>query len=66
MVDRILENIQNGRQKQNFLNKASEVSISTEIDLLITNMIIFSQLDASFPVRVSNNIEIEKKSQMTE
>ena len=35
--------------------------MSTEIDLLITNMIIFSQLDASFPVKVSKNVEIEKK-----
>ena len=34
-------------------NKASEVSISTEIDLLVTNMIISSQLDASFPVKVA-------------
>ena len=42
------------------------MSISTEIDLLITNMIIFSRLDASFPVKVSKKVEIEKKCQMTE
>ena len=42
------------------------MSISTEIDLLITNMIIFSRLDASFPVKVAKNFKIEKKSQMTE
>ena len=43
------------------------MSISTEIDLLITNMIIFSRLDASFPVKVSKNVKIEKKKcQMTE
>ena len=29
------------------------MSISTEIDLLITKMIIFSQSDASFPVKVA-------------
>ena len=45
---------------------ASEVSISTEMDLLITNMIIFSRLDASFPVKVAKNVKIEKKCQMTE
>ena len=42
------------------------MSISTEIDLLITNMIISSRLDASFPVKVAKNINIEKKCQMTE
>ena len=42
------------------------MSISTEIDLLIANMIIFSRLDASFPVKVSKTVEIEKKCQMTE
>ena len=31
-------------KNKNFRNKASEVSISTEIDLLITNMITFSRL----------------------
>ena len=40
--------------------------ISTEIDLLITNMIIFSRLGASFPVKVAKNVKIEKKCQMTE
>ena len=58
--------MQNGRQKQNFWNKASEVSISNEIDLLITNMSILSWLDASFPVKVAKNFKIEKKCQMTE
>ena len=38
----------------------------TEIDLLITNMIIFSRLDASFPVKVAKNIKIKKKCQLTE
>ena len=42
------------------------MSISTEIDLLITNMVIFSRLDASFPVKVAKNVKIEKKCQMTE
>ena len=42
------------------------VSILTEIDLLITNMIIISRLDASFPVKVAKNVKIEKKCQMTE
>ena len=47
--------------KNFFGNKASEVSISTEIDLLITNMIIFSRFDASFPLKVAKNVKIEKK-----
>ena len=38
----------------------------TEIDLLITNMIIFSRFDVSFPVKVAKNVKIEKKCQMTE
>ena len=43
------------------------MSISTEIGLLITNMIIFSRLDASYPVKVANkNVKIEKKCQKTE
>jgi len=37
------------------------VSISAETDLPITNMIIFSQLDASFPVKMAKNVEFEKK-----
>ena len=41
------------------------MSISTEIDLLITNMIIFSRLDALFPGKVAKNVKIEKTSQMT-
>ena len=51
-----------------FLNKASEVSISTEIDLLITNMIIFSRLYASFLVKVAKNVKNWKKKtcQLTE
>ena len=53
-------------QKIFFLNKASEVSISTEIDLLITNMIIFSRLNESFPVKVAKNVKIEKSCQLTE
>ena len=35
--------------------------ISTEIDLLITNMITFSRLDASYPIKVAENVKIEKK-----
>ena len=42
------------------------MSISTEIDLLITNMVIFSRLDASYPVKVAKKVENEKKCQMTE
>ena len=42
------------------------MSISTEIDLLITNLIIFSWLNASYPVKVAKNINIENKYQMTE
>ena len=42
------------------------MSIWTEIDQLVTNMIIFSRLDVSFPVKVAKNVKIEKKSQMTE
>ena len=42
------------------------MSISTEIDLLITNMIIISRLVASFPVKVAKHLKIEKKIQMTE
>ena len=30
------------------------------------NMIVFSRLDGSFPVKVAKNIKIEKKSEMTE
>ena len=41
------------------------MSILTEIDLLITNMIIFSQLDALFRVKVSKMSTL-KKSKMTE
>ena len=44
-----------------FLNKASEVSFTYEIDLLITNMIIFSRLDALFPVKEAKKVKIEKK-----
>jgi len=44
-----------------FENKASEVFISTEIDLLITNLIIFSRLNASFPVKVAKQVKIKKK-----
>ena len=44
-----------------FKHKASDVSISTEIDLLITNMIIFSRLGASFLVKVAKNAKIKKK-----
>ena len=64
MVDRVLEEKknQNGRPKQNFWNKASEVSISTEIDQLITNMIISSRFGASFSVKVAKNVKIEKKT----
>ena len=49
-----------------FLNKASEVSISTVIDLLIANMIIYSRLDASFPVKGANNVKNLKKCELTE
>ena len=37
------------------------MSISTEIDLLIANMIIFSRLDASFPVKGAKNVKNLKK-----
>ena len=46
--------------------RASEVSISTEIDLLITNMVLLSRLDASFSVKVARNVKIENNCQMTE
>ena len=50
-----------------FFIKASEVSISTEIDLLITNMIISSRLDVSFPVNVAKKVKMKKKTcQLTE
>ena len=42
------------------------MSISTEIDLLIPNMIIFSRSDASFPVKVAKMSKLKKQSQMTE
>ena len=42
------------------------MSISTEIDLLITNMIIFSRLDVQFPLKVAKMSKLKKKSQMTE
>ena len=42
------------------------MSITYEIDLLITNMIIFRRLDALFPVKVAKNVKIKKKCQMTE
>ena len=42
------------------------MSISTEIDLLITNMLILSRLDASFPVKVAKKVKIEKNNQITE
>ena len=41
-----------------FLNKASEVSISTNIDLLITNLLIFSRLDSG---RNGGNFKIASK-----
>jgi len=41
------------------------VSISTEINLLITNMIIFSRLDASFSVKRGKKSKL-KKCQLTE
>ena len=43
------------------------MSITTEIDLLITNMMIFSRLDASFPDKVPKKCKkLKKKCQMTE
>ena len=43
------------------------MSISTEIDLLITNMIISSRLDVSFPVNVAKKVKMKKKTcQLTE
>ena len=45
-----------------FWNKASEDSISTDIGLLITNIIIVSRLDATLLVNVSTNVKIKKKS----
>ena len=52
MVNRVFEKIQNGRQFF-FLNKGSEVSILTKIDPLVMNMIISSQLDGSFLVKMA-------------
>ena len=46
MADCISEKNKKGRKKN--WNKASEVSISTEIDLLITNKVIFIQYEALF------------------
>ena len=41
------------------------MSITYEIDLLIMNMIIFSRLDALFPVKVAKMSKL-KKRQITE
>ena len=60
MADRVVEKNSKWPPKINFLKQASEMSISTEIDLLITNMIISSQLDASLLVKVAKNVNIEK------
>ena len=60
MADRVFEKNSKWPPNLFFLNKASEVSISTEIDLLTMNMIIFSRLDASFPVKVAKNVKVEK------
>ena len=60
MADHILEKKIKMAANFFFSNKASEVSISTEIDLLITNMIIFSQLDASFSVKVAKMSKLKK------
>ena len=46
---RFRKKIQNDRQKQNFRNRASEVSISTNSDPLITKMTIFCRFDKKFP-----------------
>ena len=67
MADRGFENKNKMAALFFFLNKATEVSLLTEIDLLITNMIIISRLDASFPVKVAKNVKVDKrKCQMTE
>ena len=42
------------------------MSISTEIDLLITLMIISSRLDASFLVKVKKMLKMKKTIQITE
>ena len=43
------------------------MSITYKIDLLITNMIIFCRLDASFPVKGAKNVKNKKKTcQLTE
>ena len=42
------------------------MSISTEIDLLIVNMIIFSRLYASFLIKGAKNDKNSKKCQLTE
>ena len=42
------------------------MSIPTEIGLLIANMIIFSRLGASFPVKGAKNVKHLKKCQLTE
>ena len=38
------------------------MSISTEFDLLIANMVIYSRLDESFPVKKAKNVKVEKKN----
>ena len=52
MADRVLEKSSKWPQFF-FSNNVSEVSIFTKIHLLITNMLIFSQLDTPFPVKMA-------------
>ena len=44
------------------LNKASEVSNLTNIDLLIRDLLIFSRLDASFPNKMAEISKIKKSN----
>ena len=54
MADRVFEKKIQMAADYFFLNKASEVFILTNIDLLITNLIIFDRLDASFPNKMAD------------
>ena len=65
MADHVLEKNQNGRKIMFGGNKASEVSISTNIDLLYTNLLTCSRSGASFPNKIAEMSNI-LKSQMTE
>ena len=62
MANRVLEKKSKWPSKDNFGNKASEMSISTEIDLLITILIMLIRLDASFPVKGAKNVKHFEKN----